>query len=62
VASPCEHDIEPSGSIKGGEFLDLLSDCQLLKMECVLCGYLVYFEVNNLMAITYTSYFYYQIQ
>jgi hypothetical protein len=23
----CEHDIEPAGSIKGGEFLDQLSDC-----------------------------------
>jgi hypothetical protein len=26
-----EHSNEPSGSIKGGEFLDKLSDCQLLK-------------------------------
>jgi hypothetical protein len=29
----CEHGNEPSGSIKGGEFLDKLSDCQLLKKD-----------------------------
>jgi hypothetical protein len=27
VAGCCEHGNEPSGSIKGGEFLDSLSDC-----------------------------------
>jgi hypothetical protein len=27
VASCCEHGNEPSGSIKGGDFLDQLSDC-----------------------------------
>jgi len=27
----CEHSNEPSVSIKGGEFLDKLSDCYLLK-------------------------------
>jgi hypothetical protein len=27
----CEHGYEYLRSIKGGEFLDLLSDCQLLK-------------------------------
>jgi hypothetical protein len=26
VAAPCEHDNEPSGSIRGGEFLDKPSD------------------------------------
>jgi len=26
LAGPCEHGNEPSDSIKGGEFLDLLSD------------------------------------
>jgi hypothetical protein len=26
VAAPCEHSNEPSGSKKGGEFLDYLSD------------------------------------
>jgi hypothetical protein len=29
VAGSCEHDNEPSGSIKGREFLDQLSDYQL---------------------------------
>jgi hypothetical protein len=27
VTDCCEHGNEPSGSIKGGEFLDKLSDC-----------------------------------
>jgi hypothetical protein len=27
VASSCEDDNEPSGSTKGGEFLDQMSDC-----------------------------------
>jgi hypothetical protein len=27
LAGFCEHGNEPSGSIKGGEFLDELSDC-----------------------------------
>jgi hypothetical protein len=31
VAGSCEHDNEPSGSKNGREFLDCLSDCQLLK-------------------------------
>jgi hypothetical protein len=35
VASCFEHDNEPSGSIKGGGFLDKLSDCQLLKKDSV---------------------------
>jgi hypothetical protein len=29
----CEHDTEPLGSIKGGEFLDKLSDCWLLMKD-----------------------------
>jgi hypothetical protein len=33
VAGPCEHSNEPSGSINGGEFLEWLSDCQLLKKD-----------------------------
>jgi hypothetical protein len=33
VAGCCEHGNEPSGSIKGREFLDKLSDCQLLKKD-----------------------------
>jgi hypothetical protein len=35
VASSCEHDHESSGSIKGGEFLDQLSDYQLFKKDSV---------------------------
>jgi hypothetical protein len=31
VASSCENGNETSGSIKGGEFLVYLKDCQLLK-------------------------------
>jgi len=31
VAGPCERGNESSGSIKGGEFLDYLSDYELLK-------------------------------
>jgi len=27
VAGSCKHDNEPSGSVKGGEYLDQLSDC-----------------------------------
>jgi hypothetical protein len=30
VAGFCEHGNDPSGSIKGGEFLDWLSDSQFL--------------------------------
>jgi hypothetical protein len=33
VAGSCEHDNEPSGSIKGGDFLYKLSDCQFLKKD-----------------------------
>jgi hypothetical protein len=33
VAGCSEHGNEPSGSIKGGEFLDLLSDYYLLKKD-----------------------------
>jgi hypothetical protein len=36
VARFCEHGYEPSGSIKGREFLDHLSDCQLLKEDSAL--------------------------
>jgi len=34
VASCCEHGNEPSGTIKGREFIGYLSDCQLLKKDC----------------------------
>jgi hypothetical protein len=33
VESCCERCNEPSGCIKGGESLDLLGDCQLLKND-----------------------------
>jgi hypothetical protein len=33
VAGRCEHGNEPSGSIKGEELLDQLSDSYLLKKE-----------------------------
>jgi hypothetical protein len=35
VADSCEHGNEPSGSIKGGEFYDQLSDYQFFKKESV---------------------------
>jgi hypothetical protein len=35
VAGSCEHDDEPSCSMKGGELLDCLSDCQFLKKRSV---------------------------
>jgi hypothetical protein len=40
VAVPCEHCNEPSGSIKGGEFLDQLNDYYLLKMDSAPWSYL----------------------
>jgi hypothetical protein len=33
VAGSCEHGNEPSGSIKGGEFLDQLSDYNVLMWD-----------------------------
>jgi hypothetical protein len=39
VAGRCEHDYEPSGSIKGGEFLDHPSNCKLLKNDSALWSY-----------------------
>jgi hypothetical protein len=36
VAGSCEHGNEPSGSIKVGEFLDYLSNYQLLNRDCAL--------------------------
>jgi len=33
MAGPCGHGNELSGSVKGGEFLDRLSDYQLLKED-----------------------------
>jgi hypothetical protein len=34
VVSSCEHGNEPSNSMKGGQFLDQLSDCQLHDASC----------------------------
>jgi hypothetical protein len=38
VADSCEHDNEPSGSIKGEEFLEYLSDYQFLKKDSAPCS------------------------
>jgi hypothetical protein len=34
MASPCEHGNGPLGSMKDGEFVAWMSDCQLLKKDC----------------------------
>jgi hypothetical protein len=39
LAGSCEYGNEPFGSIKGGVFLDQLSDCQLLKKDSAACSY-----------------------
>jgi hypothetical protein len=41
VAGSCEHGDEPSGHIKGVEFLDQLSDCWLLEKDSARWSYLV---------------------
>jgi hypothetical protein len=41
VAGSCEHDNEPSGSIKGVEILDQMSDHQLLKKESATSSWFV---------------------
>jgi hypothetical protein len=38
ASGSCEHDSNPSGFIKGGEFLDYVSNYQLLKKESVPCS------------------------
>jgi hypothetical protein len=38
VAGSCEHGNEFPGSIRGGEFVDKLSNCQLLKKNSALCS------------------------
>jgi len=35
VQISCEYSNEPSGSVNGGEFLDQLSNCYLLKKDSV---------------------------
>jgi hypothetical protein len=50
VAGSCEHGNKPSGSIKGGEFLDFLSDCQLPKKDSVPWSWLLkHFDRNYLL-------------
>jgi hypothetical protein len=34
VADSCEHGNKTSDLIKDGEFLDYLSDCQILRKDC----------------------------
>jgi hypothetical protein len=41
VAGCCENGNVPSGSIKGGKFLDLQSDYQILKKDSAQLSYLV---------------------
>jgi hypothetical protein len=38
VTGSCEHGNEPSGSVKGGVFLDQLSGCWLLKKDSASCS------------------------
>jgi hypothetical protein len=39
VAETCEHGNDTSGSIKGREFIDHLSGCQILKQNSAACSY-----------------------
>jgi hypothetical protein len=39
MAAYCEHDNEPTGLIKDGEFLHQLNDYQLLKKDCAPWNY-----------------------
>ena len=41
LASSCEFSNKPSGSIKRGDFLDLLTNCQLPKNDSVPCTRLI---------------------
>jgi hypothetical protein len=47
MAGFCENGNEPSGSIKGREFLDYLSDCQLLKKDSAPWCYLILYMCKN---------------
>jgi hypothetical protein len=42
MAGYCEHDDEPSGSIKEEQFLDKLNDCQLPKDSASWCSLISY--------------------
>jgi hypothetical protein len=52
MAGCCEHGDEPSFSTKGGEFLEKLSDCKLLKKDSqmnLMLHYLKFSEGLNAM-------------
>jgi len=59
VASSCEYGNEPSGSIKGEEFLDPLSDFQLLKKKKKKKDPCLHELVINKMGCTYNHLFSY---
>jgi hypothetical protein len=42
----CEHGNEPSGAMKGEEFLEELSDCKLLKKDSVQLSYILCQKLN----------------
>jgi hypothetical protein len=50
VAGSCEHGNEPSGSIKGGEFLDYLSVLLAFQDVAILLHEVCYYSKNNCMA------------
>jgi hypothetical protein len=41
IVGSCEHGNEPSSSVKGGEFLNKLSDCWLLKKDSTPLSYII---------------------
>jgi len=56
VAGPCEHGNEPSGSMKGGEFINWLSDYWLLRAVSYLCflyGIYTFTQQINIISINY---------
>jgi hypothetical protein len=54
AAGCCEHGNEPSGSIQGGECLDPLSNCQLLKKDRVhgASNYIIIFLEDPIRIVT----------
>jgi hypothetical protein len=49
VAGSCKHGNEPWGFIKGGEFLDKLSDCHLLEKDFAPWRYGVRFQRSEVL-------------
>jgi hypothetical protein len=41
VAGCCEHGNDLSDSLRGGEFLESLSDYEFLQSDCTACSYMV---------------------